>query len=64
MPEIVTGVKLFGVAEEELLIKMIIRTRPVPKSLISNLPTDSQETNLTVGWIQFQVNIIIDQVPV
>ncbi|XP_027846194.1 homeodomain-interacting protein kinase 3-like [Aphis gossypii] len=54
MPEIVTGVKLFGVAEEELLIKMILRTRPVPKSLISNLPIDSQETNLTSGWIEFQ----------
>ncbi|XP_025208057.1 homeodomain-interacting protein kinase 3-like [Melanaphis sacchari] len=54
MPEIVTGVKLFDVSEEELLIKMIIRTLSVPKSFISHLQTDIQETKLTLGWIQFQ----------
>ncbi|XP_003246296.1 homeodomain-interacting protein kinase 2 [Acyrthosiphon pisum] len=54
MPEIVTGVKLFDVDEEELLIKMIIRTRPVPEYLISNYPTNFYDTKLPVGWIQFQ----------
>ncbi|XP_060854612.1 homeodomain-interacting protein kinase 3-like [Rhopalosiphum padi] len=61
MPEIVTGVRLFDVAEEELLIKMIIRTRPVPKFMVSDLQTDVQETELTVGWIQFQ-NLYADMI--
>lgn len=58
MPEIVTGVKLFDVEEEELLVKMIIRTRPMPNYLVTDLPADILETELTVGWIQFQVIII------
>lgn len=61
LPEIVTGVKLFDVAEEELLVKLIIRTLSVPEFILSNFQGKMriEETKLSIGWHLFKVSINI-----
>lgn len=63
MPEIITGVKLFDVAQEELLVKLIIRTLSVPEFLLSKCQEQMSinEIKLSNGWHMFEVsyNIVL-----
>lgn len=61
MPEIVTGVKLFDVIDEEHLIKLIIRMLSVPDVLTPkfNDLINSNETKPSCGWLQFLVCFIL-----
>lgn len=64
-PEIVTGVKLFDVAEERLLARMMVRALDVPEFWASDVRAEEEreddddggggKTTLSRGWIYFQV---------
>lgn len=60
MPEIVTGVKLFGAADEERLIGLMVRALRVPDSLKAHPAarlSSGDAVPLTVGWTRFRVSV-------
>lgn len=59
MPEIVTGIRLFDVKEEEQLIRVMLRTVSVPALMISDMEVNDFQTSLTNGWFQFRVRFFI-----
>lgn len=58
MPEIVTGVKLFDTADEELLVNQMIHMLSVPEFLLPTLQNrqiKKCETEFSIGWLRFNV---------